>query len=347
MSSTDEALFQFIDIERLEVPNAEELINRDHLTDLFNRISREAYLASDTIIKLYLCATYNKFSIITRLKNKTEDVCYIIYDAYLVRVFRELNALYFFEDSTSSDVWKMSYRLTAEREKLRRNDTLASYAILNCYALGESDTKCEQDSSENDFFCHIQEFYILAHEIGHARLMNYGSEKPTHDMQEALASIFSYWVDNSLDADEVSLSRRAEEEISNNKSITEECICDAFAIMCVLKYVESDFSKTTDKKMLAFEAVYVCLMHIQLLSMHELGPLDVEELEITNSIRNQFFFDYVLGTLAPNEKPVFEKMIAACAEKYDQQILEEFLDALITLEGRLVNLSESVVECSM
>ena len=105
---------------------------------------------------LIICRTYNKYSTVLPVRIKNNDFkYYILFDCYLRDINRLLNALYFDDNDSGHDIWKLSYELFAEDALIDNRDVLLSYYGLNKVALGpfDVDIKSQEDL---EFYVEIQ-----------------------------------------------------------------------------------------------------------------------------------------------------------------------------------------------
>ena len=189
-----------------------------------------------------LCDTYNKYSAVLPVRFKRNEYkYYLLYDIHLNRINRLLNAIYFSDQDSGHDIWKLSYQLFAEDSLLEEDEVLLSYFGLNKAALGSFEI-AENSQADLNFILDIQERYIIGHELGHwiykvlantdiSSIANIGfCEDPymlLTDIKELLSELYKAYEKLFEKKEYVKLIHEQKELVLKNDGILGECFADA------------------------------------------------------------------------------------------------------------------------
>lgn len=306
---------------------------------------------------LIICNTYNKYSTVLPVKLKQHKYkYYILYDRYLNAINRLFNAIYFDENDSGHDIWKLSYELFAEDALLENDQVLLSYYGLNKVALGPFEINVETQE-KLDFICDIQQHYIIGHELGHwvYKVLNDTDNNDLFninfyenwlvllkDLQNILFELYSEYEKKFKDKDYVDLAYEQKSIINEKNGILEECFADAISYAMIFSYIQNEYNNKINKKLLAGQALFLEIMNLQLLAMQRM-TVSEESFESSVSIRLGLFRNYVGLYFEHNEK-LFEKMIQNTVIRYENRITNLMIECFNELELRADNIYDDLID---
>lgn len=307
----------------------------------------EAYIPT-----FVLCNTYDKYSSLLPIRiRKNYYKYYLLYDVHLKEILRLFNALYFDDDNPGHDIWKLSYELFAEDALLEDDEILLAYYGLNKVALGHFEVT-DRYQADWDFFLDIQEQYIIGHELGHWLFkissdleVNGNISLPLPDMMDEikllLSEIYAAYEHTFQNQDYVELIREQKSIVSKNSTILEECFADAIAYAITFSYVQSRYPGNQEQMLLAGQALFLEMMHLQLLAMQHMTTSE-ESFESATSIRLGFFRNYA-HLFFEDTKEMFDRMVEETVIRYEERITEPMLECFAELEDRANNIYDSLI----
>lgn len=356
----DDVVLNFVKITRTCI-NKENLleIEQNRIKAIYNNCLSSIIkdFDADIIPSLIICNTYNKYSAVLPVKLKQNKYkYYILYDHYLHEVNQLFNAIYFDENDSGHDIWKLSYELFAEDAFLEKDDVLLSYYGLNKVALGPFEINV--DSQENsDFISNIQDHYIIGHELGHwiykavNNTANYDFFNINlgenwniflEDIQDILYELYTEYEKKFNDKDYVVLIREQRSIINENSGILEECFSDAIAYAMIFSYIQVEYNNEINKKQMAGQSLLLELMNLQLLAMQHM-TVSEESFESSVSIRLGFFRNYI-GLYFEHSEKQFEKMLQNTIIRYENRITNLMLECFNELEKRVSNIYDALID---
>ncbi|MBO5947461.1 hypothetical protein J6Q66_01340 [bacterium] len=358
--NVDNMILKFIEISRT-CNVADDLLKseQDRIKKLYNTCLSAVIKEydADSIPSLIICNTYNKYSTVLPVKLKHNNYkYYILYDCYLTEINRLLNALYFDENDSGHDIWKLSYELFAEDAMLENRDILLSYYGLNNVALGPFKVNIELKNDLN-FINDVQERYIIGHELGHwiykasvnagnEALFNINFEENgntlLNDIHDILCELYVEYSNIFSEKDYIELIHEHSDIINENSSILEECFSDAIAYAIVFNFIQTKYNDETDKKIMAGQALFLGIMNLQLLAMQHMSITE-ESFESSVSIRIGFFRNYV-GLYFDKDEKLFEDMIQKTIIRYEKRIANLLLECFLELENRADNIYDGLID---
>ena len=340
----DEMVAQFIDISRKHIPStsvAEDSEN-ERIKNLFaNIIPNNTFWLE---LRLLICNTFNKYSVLLPIKSGENNIYYLVFDKYLLEINRIFNALYLSSDNAYQDIWKLCYKLLGEEYFIIDDELISLYLTLNHRALGEFSITDDLKSLKNEFWIHIQEIYILVHELAHFSYTTASLAEDIDMHEEINTELKNMLYKLKTYSRESNFSQLVEESISilgsKDISIIEECYCDGVAYLYVLEHIKAKYNKDNTIKFESLKALFICLLNMQLLTIFG-TELNVEpDIKLTNSIRYLFFRIFIKNQLSENEEQHISKIFDDMATQYEERISREMLYCLATLEHRISNLQE-------
>lgn len=353
--TTDSMVLAFIGNARRNIPygapsGPEEAKLKKLYKECLNLVvnnQSEAYIPT-----FVLCNTYDKYSSLLPVRIRTNHYkYYLLYDIHLKEIFRLFNALYFDDENPGHDIWKLSYELFAEDALLEDDEILLSYYGLNKVALGRFEM-ANRYQADWDFFLDIQEQYIIGHELGHW-LFNISSNfevngnisLPLPDMVDEikllLSEIYTAYEHIFQTQDYVELIREQKSIVSENSTVLEECFADAIAYAITFSHVQSRYPGNQEKMLLAGQALFLEMMHLQLLAMQHMTTSE-ESFESATSIRLGFFRNYV-HLYFEDTKVIFDRMVEETVIRYEERITNPILECFAELEDRANHIYDALI----
>lgn len=298
-----------------------------------------------------LCDTYNKYSAILPVRVKRNEYkYYLLYDLHLNRINRLLNGIYFSDQDSGHDIWKLSYELFAEDSLLEKDEVLLSYFGLNKVALGPFEI-AENSQADLDFISDIQERYIIGHELGHwiykvsantdiSGVANIGfCENPyilLTDIKELLSELYKAYEKLFEKQEYVVLIQEQRELVLKNNGILEECFADAVAYAIVFAYVQTKYPNNKERLLLAGQSLFLEMMNLQLLAMQHMAVVE-ESFESSTSVRLGFLRNYAQLYFEENSE-LFISMLEETVLRYEERITNPMLECFSELEQRADNI---------
>lgn len=298
-----------------------------------------------------ICNTYNKYSTILPVRlSRNQYKYYLLYDRHLSRINGILNALYFDENDSAHDIWKLSYELFAEDSLLNNKDVLTVYYGLNKAALGSFEVN-EKGQIHLEFFKEIQERYVIGHELGHWIYKISGDENAkdiihlTFDedwlafldnIKLLLCELYEEYGKRFQEKEYTELIHEQSMLVNKNDTILEECFADAVAYAMTFSYVQEKYPDDLKKRLLAAQALFLVMMNLQLLAMQQMA-ISEESFESSTSIRIGFLRNYA-GLYFEGDEKIFETVLVNTVERYETRITNPMLECFSVLEDRADNI---------
>lgn len=298
-----------------------------------------------------LCDTYDKYSTIlpVRLK-RNEYKYYLLCDIHLNKINHLLNIIYFSDQDSGHDIWKLSYELFAEDSLLEDDEVLLSYFGLNKVALGPFEI-AENSQVDTDFILDIQERYIIGHELGHwIYKVSANADKSSvaymgfcenpyallTDIKELLSELYEAY-EKLFDKQEyVELIREQKELVLKNDGILEECFADAVAYAIAFTYVQIKYPNNKERMLLAGQSLFLEMMNLQLLAMQHMAVAE-ESFESSTSVRLGFLRNYAHLYFEENSE-LFDNILEETVIRYEERITNPMLECFAELEHRADNI---------
>ena len=332
---------------------------QDRIKEMYDRclIAITKEYNAEYMPNLIICRTYNKYSTVLPVRIKNNDFkYYILFDCYLRDINRLLNAIYFADNDSGHDIWKLSYELFAEEALLNNRDVLLSYYGLNKVALGSFDV--DMNSQEDlDFFVEIQDVYIMGHELGHwiykasSNLKNNKifnadvNEKRgvlLKEIKDILSEVYHDYEKIFHNRDYIQLVNEQKSIVKDEKSsIHEECFADAISYAIVFNYIQTEYDDEADYRLKAAQALLLGIMNLQLLAMQQMCFVE-ESFESSVSIRLGFFRNYV-GLYLEKDSKRFRDIIQKTVIRYENRITDLILECFAELERRADNIYDGLI----
>lgn len=357
----NDMVMEFVEHSRVIIKHDEISDDKEHqikriYDECLSSILKE--FSIEIIPSLIICNSFNKYSTILPVRiNQDNYKYYLLYDCYLNRINRQLDVIFFAENSSEHDIWKLSYELFAEDALLNKDTVLFTYFGLNKIGLGPFDLE-DINEPKLDFVEEVQERYIIAHEIGHWIYKN--SINPNKncdfnikfdenqisllkDIKSLLCELYREY-ENKFRAKEYFQTIKEQGYIvrENNSSIHEECFADAIAYAMVFSYVESEYPKNNYIKVLAGQALLIEMLNLQLLAMQHTATSE-ESFESSTSIRLGFFKNYVF-LYFEGIQDLYDNMLKETIERYEKRITNIILECFATLEDRADNIYDGLID---
>lgn len=321
----------------------------------------------ETLIPAFiLCNTYDKYSTILPVRLKRNKYkYYLLYDIHLNEINRLLNAIYYSDQDSGHDIWKLSYELFAEDSLLEDDAVLLSYFGLNKVALGPFEIT-ETGQVDSDFTLNIQERYIIGHELGHwiyrvstntgkSSIANMGFCEDPHslltDIKELLSELYETYEKVFQEQEYVELIHEQKELVLGSDGILEECFADAIAYAIAFTYIQTQYPNNKGQMLLAGQALFLEMMNLQLLAMQHMAVAE-ESFESSTSVRLGFLRNY-LHLYFEDSKELYESMLEETVIRYEERITNPILECFAELEHRGDNIysaltaSDGLLDISM
>lgn len=358
--SIDNMILDFIKSRRINAFDNDFLESeQDKIKEIYDRcllaITKE--YNAEYMPNLIICRTYNKYSTVLPVRIKNNDFkYYILFDCYLRDINRLLNALYFDDNDSGHDIWKLSYELFAEDALIDNRDVLLSYYGLNKVALGpfDVDIKSQEDL---EFYVEIQDVYIMGHELGHwiykassdlnkNKIFNIDINKKRSvllkEIKDILCEVYDDYQKNFHNRDYVQLINEQRNIVDDEKSsIHEECFADAISYAIVFNYIQTEYDDAADYRLKAAQALLLGMMNLQLLAMQQMCVVE-ESFESSVSIRLGFFRNYV-DLYLERESKRFLDIIQNTVLRYENRITDLILECFAELERRADNIYDGLI----
>ena len=311
------------------------------------------------IPSLIICNTYNKYSMVLPVRiNKSEYKYYLLYDCYLNQINRLFDSIYLDNNDSTHDIWKLSYELFAEDALLDNNEILVSYYGLNKVGLGAFEVKCDVQVNL-DFILHIQERYIIGHEIGHwiyminesnmehkELLLNISLDDDwsgfMNNIKNLLIDLYKEYELKYKSMEYIQLIEEQSDIVNSNREILEECFADAVAYAMIFAYIDSDYSNNISLKILAGQALFLQMMNLQMLGMQHMYVTE-KSFEKATSIRLGFFRNYV-GLYFDKDESLFNNMLEETVIRYETRITNLMIESFSELEYRADNIYDALID---
>ena len=304
-----------------------------------------------------LCNTYDKYSTIlpVRLK-RSEYKYYLLYDIHLNKINRLLNTIYYSDQDSGHDIWKLSYELFAEDSLLEEDEVLLTYFGLNKVALGSFEIT-ENNQVDADFVLDIQERYIIGHELGHwiykvstntdkCSIANIGlcedSSTLLTDIKKLLSELYEAYEKVFQEQEYVELIHEQKELVLDNDGIWEECFADAIAYAVAFTYVQTQYPHNQNQILLAGQALFLEMMNLQLLAMQHMAVAE-ESFESSTSNRLGFLRNYAYLYFEDNTE-LFNNMLEETVIRYEDRITNPMLECFAELEHRADNIYSALAD---
>lgn len=357
----DDMVLEFVERSRV-------IIKHDEISDDKERQIKRIYdeclssilkeFSAEIIPSLIICNSFNKYSTILPVRiNQDNYKYYLLYDCYLNQINRQLDVVFFAENNSEHDIWKLSYELFAEAALLNKDTVLFTYFGLNKIGLGPFELE-SITLTHLDFVEAIQERYIIAHEVGHWIYKN--SINPNkncdynikfddnqssllNDIKSLLSELYREY-ENKFSEKEYFQTLKEQGDIvrENNSSIHEECFADAIAYAMVFSYVESEYPYNNNIRILAGQALLIEMLNLQLLAMQHMTTSE-ESFESSTSIRIGFFKNYAVLYFEGIED-LYDSMLKETIERYEERITNIILECFATLEDRADNIYDGLID---
>lgn len=357
----DDMVLEFVERSRV-------VIKHDEISDDKERQIKRIYdeclssilkeFSVEIIPSLIICNSFNKYSNILPVRiNQDNYKYYLLYDCYLNRINRQLDVIFFAENSSEHDIWKLSYELFAEDALLNKDNVLFTYFGLNKIGLGPFELE-SINRTQLDFVEAIQERYIIAHEVGHWIYKN--SINPNknceynikfdenqssllNDIKSLLSELYREYENKFSDKEYFqTLKEQGDIVRENNSSIHEECFADAIAYAIVFSYVESEYPNNNNMRILVGQALLIEMLNLQLLAMQHMTTSE-ESFESSTSIRIGFFMNYTVLYFEGIEN-LYDNMLKETIERYEKRITNIILECFATLEDRADNIYDGLID---
>ena len=250
-----------------------------------------------------LCNTYDKYSAILPIRLKqNQHKYYLLYDIHLNKLNRLFNAIYYSNQDSGHDIWKLAYELFAEDALLDDDKVLLSYFGLNKVALGPFEIT-ENGQVDFAFISDIQERYIVGHELGHwiYRISVSADKSNITDVEfgkspaallveikELLCEIYEAYGKIFQEQEYAELIHEQKELVLRNDCILEECFADAIAYAITFTYVKMKFPNDVGRLLFAGQALFLEMMNLQLLAMQHMAVSE-ESFESSTSVCSPLF----------------------------------------------------------
>lgn len=357
----DDMVLEFVERSRV-------VIKYDEISDDKERQIKRIYdeclssilkeFSVEIIPSLIICNSFNKYSNILPVRiNQDNYKYYLLYDCYLNRINRQLDVIFFAENSSEHDIWKLSYELFAEDALLNKDNVLFTYFGLNKIGLGPFELE-SINRTQLDFVEAIQERYIIAHEVGHWIYKN--SINPNknceynikfdenqssllNDIKSLLSELYREYENKFSDKEYFqTLKEQGDIVRENNSSIHEECFADAIAYAIVFSYVESEYPNNNNMRILVGQALLIEMLNLQLLAMQHMTTSE-ESFESSTSIRIGFLMNYTVLYFEGIEN-LYDNMLKETIERYEKRITNIILECFATLEDRADNIYDGLID---
>lgn len=356
--STDKAVMDFIMLSRTHTNEGpmDQNIKQD-IEQAFDDVivSVISEYQEGRIPKLIICDTYNKYSILLPVRCGADGYkYYLLFDQHLNEINCLLNIFFLSDRDVGHDIWKLSYELFAEEALLSRNSLMSTYYGLNKVALGPFEA-LEDEFGEIDFVLKVQQYYILAHEIGHWIFAMAKQGNPDEliniagnwadlidDIKGILCEVYGQYAEMYQDKDYVSIIEEQSNIIQEGEGIVEECFADAVAYAFIFAFVAGEYPDDTDQKLLAGQALFLVMMNLQLLAMHHM-TVSEDTFENSTSIRIGFCRNY-LQYYFEDELDLFREMVENTVIRYEERITGLMLECFNTLEERENNICDALLD---
>lgn len=357
----NDIVLEFVECSRVGVKHDEITDDKEHqikriYDECLSSILKE--FSDEIIPELIICNSFNKYSAILPVRiNQDNYKYYLLYDCYLNRINQQLDSIFFSENNSEHDIWKLSYELFAEDAFLNKDTVLYTYFGLNKIALGPFEINGINDTIL-DFVLEVQERYIIAHEIGHWIYKN--SVNPNkncvfnikfdgnqsvllNDIKKLLCELYLEYEKKFQDKEYFTILKEQGDIIrGNNNSIHEECFADAIAYAMVFSYVESQYPNDINIKVLAGQALFIELLNLQLLAMQHMTTSEVS-FESSTSIRLGFLKNYAVLYFEKAED-LYDDMLKETINRYEKRITNIILECFATLEDRADNIYDGLID---
>lgn len=357
----DDMVLEFVERSRV-------VIKHDEISDDKERQIKRIYdeclssilkeFSVEIIPSLIICNSFNKYSNILPVRiNQDNYKYYLLYDCYLNRINRQLDVIFFAENSSEHDIWKLSYELFAEDALLNKDNVLFTYFGLNKIGLGPFELE-SINRTQLDLVEAIQERYIIAHEVGHWIYKN--SINPNknceynikfdenqssllNDIKSLLSELYREYENKFSDKEYFqTLKEQGDIVRENNSSIHEECFADAIAYAIVFSYVESEYPNNNNMRILVGQALLIEMLNLQLLAMQHMTTSE-ESFESSTSIRIGFLMNYTVLYFEGIEN-LYDNMLKETIERYEKRITNIILECFATLEDRADNIYDGLID---
>lgn len=356
----DKMIMEFVENSRYSCYNdnlieSEQIRLKTIFDDCLSSIVKE--YTSAFMPTFIICNTYNKYSEILPVRlAENKYKYYLLYDCHLTEINRLFDALYFDEEDSGHDIWKLSYELFAEDALIEDDELFMSYYSLNKVALGAFKVNYE-DKTDLEFILDIQERYIIGHELGHwvykvssdenaSSILNidFGKNRLEflESIKEILCDVYTEYEKIFKTKEYVELILEQNNIIKENSGILEECFADAVAYAMVFRYIQFKYSNEQNKKILAGKALFLEMMNLQLLAMQHMTTSE-NSFESSTSIRLGFFRNYV-GLYFNENEEMFNNMLNKSAVRYEQRISNLMIDCFSELEKRADNIYDALID---
>ena len=359
--NVDDMVLEFVERSRVNIKHDEISYDKERqikriYDECLSSILKE--FSIEIIPSLIICNSFNKYSTILPVRvNQDNYKYYLLYDCYLNRINRQLDVIFFAENNSEHDIWKLSYELFAEDALLNKDTVLFTYFGLNKIGLGPFELE-SINSTQLDFVEAIQERYIIAHEVGHWIYKN--SINPNkncdynikfdenqsfllNDIKSLLSELYREY-ENKFRTEEYFQTLKEQGDIvrENNSSIHEECFADAIAYAMVFSYVESEYPNNNNIRILAGQALLIEMLNLQLLAMQHMTTSE-ESFESSTSIRLGFLKNYAVLYFEKIED-LYDNMLKETIERYESRITNIMLECFATLEDRADNIYDGLID---
>lgn len=328
-----------------------EMVFDDCLSSIVKKYIKEF------IPSFIICNTYNKYSTILPVRlSRNQHKYYLLYDCHLNEINRLLDAIYFSEEDSGHDIWKLSYELFAEDALIEKDAVLISYYGLNKVALGPFDID-DENQADLDFIEKIQMRYIIGHELGHwifkmsgdkdaKNLFNISFDEGwsafLENIRLLLSELYAEYEKTFQSEEYVEIVHEQSVLVNENSGIWEECFADAVAYAMTFAHVQNSYPDDLSQKILAGQALFLEMMNLQILAMQHM-TVSEESFEAATSIRMGFLRNYMRLYFEGNEK-AFDSMLENTVVRYEERITNLMLDCFSELEKRADNLYDALTD---
>lgn len=345
MNSLDRLILDFISSQRHEIEPVISYYSDKELMNKFGDILGAAMFRNAPSIRIYISCSYQKYSCIFPAKNGDRTVYYMLYDKHLIECLSILNSIFLCENDAEADLWKFSYQIFSEETYIVGEKIASLYTAMNFNALEEYGCAQEFYSPNNTKWIDVQTDYILAHELGHwlYDLEEYKEDRDhaLKNIQEILDDAYTNLLHICSDNDYVNLISESLEKMKSNGALIEECFCDAVAFSYIFSKAE-EIGCSAEDKLETMKALFICLLHTQILSMCNYTVSEHNNYEIANSVRFVFVRNYISCFFEEHEKAMINDCLTNCGEIYERKITSIILQVFTAIENRIGNLYENM-----
>jgi hypothetical protein len=313
---------------------------RDEFSEMIASVPSEAldenilFIPVDSFQKYSECIRFN-------WRGSIQDV--LICDTYLMYLCGYLDTMYLSEKEVEGDVQKLINKMLAEECMMCKKDSAALYFALGYCSHGAYSIEDEilDESEVLSKMEQLQEWYIMAHEIGHWLFYkntyqnSETAKKVKHGVKELICDYIEQGRTRGLDGESYQeYLDICVDEIYNEDFIIEECVCDTFAYSFVFKKAISQGYKLED----IIEAIFLLYLNLEVFSMVNLTVSEFDTYDVETSIR-LIFLKYYLKEFAMTEEG-YQEVLQRVYFRYEDRIMSQVLNSLEKVDEKMENLSQ-------